>query len=469
MVAIEQKRREKLYKRILGLSIFASTFSISTTYVASVIFKNVFLFYAFLICIPNYTLMLLYRYFTFENQKLSLERSASLFVFGIVVSVAILAYIAGGFGGAMISAYFLIIIISALLLNQRNAIYVSALIIIIYLTFFIGETFNIITPLITDAIVIKYSKAIIDFVAFFMIVFLITVISKNFEDSVKFYRLRSIRLSKIRKRLEILVNRRTRQLKQSNLKLRKAQTELRKSYKELKKLDVKKNEFISIASHELQTPMTTIHGFSQLLNKKKVLNNPKKRKKYLAIITSESERLSKLIKDMLDLSRIDLGTLKLNIETFDLTQLLKDMKFQMYQKIKEKGLKLNLKIDRNIPKMETDKEKLKQILINLISNATKYTEKGTITVEAHKQGRNIQFSVSDTGIGIPKKEFSKIFERFYQAGYSHRRRAPGAGLGLSVCKEFTEALGGKIWLTSKVGKGTTFYFTLPIKFKPSKK
>jgi len=270
------------------------------------------------------------------------------------------------------------------------------------------------------------------------------------------------------KRLKSLVDKRTQELKESNKKLRKAQAELRKVREELRYIDVKKNQFMSITSHELQTPMTSIRGFSQLLNKEEVFKNTKRRKRYLKIIQGESRRLSKLVREMLDLSRIDLGTLKFHVSTFDPVELIQDIKLQMDRIAKEKGILIIVKTDKGLPEMTTDRERIKQIIMNLVSNSIKYTSKGSVTIEAKKDGDFIQFSVADTGIGIAKKEYNKIFERFYQANYSYDRTTTGAGLGLSICKEFTELMGGKIWLNSKVGEGTVFFFTTPIKFTTSK-
>jgi signal transduction histidine kinase len=176
-------------------------------------------------------------------------------------------------------------------------------------------------------------------------------------------------------------------------------------------------------------------------------------------------RLSKLVTDVLDLSRIDLGTLRFTIEMVDLTEMLEEIKIMMISRAEEKGLKLSLKMDNNLPKIKTDKEKLKEILLNLVDNAIKFTDKGSIHIRVHKEGKYIKFSISDTGIGIPKKEFKNIFVRFHQVEHPYIRKVVGTGLGLSICKEFIEALGGKIWFKSKFGKETTFFFTLPIVYK----
>jgi len=251
-------------------------------------------------------------------------------------------------------------------------------------------------------------------------------------------------------------------LDKTNKELVKAQNQLKKSFKELKELDLDKDRFISIAAHELKTPMTAIHGFAQLLENRKIIEDNETRKKYLKIIESEVERLSKLVTNVLDLSRVDLGTMKFTIEDVNIPKQVEEVRNEMMLRIKERGLNIDFSIDRNLPIIKTDKEKLKEIFINLIDNSVKFTLKGSIKVDVHKEGDYIKFSVADTGVGIPKKYFSSLFTRFYQVESPLTRETGGSGLGLSICKEYVEKLGGKIWFKSKVGKGTIFYFTLPI-------
>jgi signal transduction histidine kinase len=287
--------------------------------------------------------------------------------------------------------------------------------------------------------------------------------SKNLEKQV------SERTEELNKRVEELTDAKnamlnmTEDLDETNRRLMEAQSQLKKSFKELKKLDVDKDRFISIAAHELKTPMTAISGFAQLLENEKIIENKEIRSKYLKIIETEIKRLSKLVTEVLDLSRIDLGTMKFTIEDVDIIKQMEEIKNEMTQRVSKKGLKLYFNIDRKLPIIKTDKEKLMEILINLIDNAVKYTPKGSIKVEIRKEGDHIKFSVADTGIGVSKKYFSRLFTRFYQIESPFTRKAGGTGLGLSICKEYVENLSGKIWLKSKVGKGTTFYFTLPIK------
>jgi signal transduction histidine kinase len=358
---------------------------------------------------------------------------------------------AGGYGGSMIAGFYIMILISAFLLEKREPIIVSVLVMLLYLGLMVSEEIFGIMPIGLDPLIIKYSKAIIDVLTFIIVTFLSVVISQNINDAIKYYQLKSERLSKMKKRLQTLVKRRTKELERSNKKLRE--------------LDKKKDEFISIASHELQTPMASIKGFSQLLQDDKTFKDPKKRKKYLKIMEDESTRMSKMVKNMLSLSRIDMGTMKFDVETINVNGFLEEIGLEMERISEKRGLKLTVHSTKGLPKMRTDKEKLRQILINLITNSIKYTEKGSITVDAIKKGKSIQFSVTDTGIGIPEKEQKKIFDRFYQIESPETRKVLGAGLGLSIVREYIRLMGGRIWLESKVGKGSTFYFTLPIKFR----
>jgi len=249
-------------------------------------------------------------------------------------------------------------------------------------------------------------------------------------------------------------------LDETNKELTEYQKELKSSLRELKKLDIEKDEFIAISAHELKTPMASILGFSQLLMDKKI-EDTKTRNHYLKIIEEETKRLAQLVTDILDLSRIDLGTMKFTIEDTDIVRLADDVKSELYQRAKEKGLSLDLKLDGKIPQIKTDKEKVKQVIINLVDNAIKYTERGGIRIEINNGDDVIEFSVIDTGIGIPKKYFDKLFRRFYQVESHLTRKVGGSGLGLSICKEYIEELGGKIWFESEERKGSTFYFTLP--------
>jgi len=249
----------------------------------------------------------------------------------------------------------------------------------------------------------------------------------------------------------------------ANRELIKTQEELKESLRKLKETDIKKDQFISIAAHELKTPLTSIHGFSQLLQNRAVAESKEKRNKYLNIMDHETKRLAKLVTDILDLSRVDLGTLKLALEEVNVNELMENMEKELNVQMKEKGLQSEYDIEKNLPKIVTDTERLTEILINVINNAVKYTPKGKITVKVFREKENVHFMVKDTGIGIAKENQQYIFNRFYQVDSSYTRSAGGVGLGLSLCQEFVNALGGRIWFNSELGKGSEFHFTLPIK------
>jgi signal transduction histidine kinase len=465
MSDIKEKTRRRTLKKLLEMGTLGSTFSISFTLLDAIFFRNIYIFFAFCFCVIVYGASLANYYLTFKKKIFTTEYSAFNFVVTAIIALTLLTYIAGGFSGAMISGFFFVILVSGLLFEENIAIYITALIIIIYLTFLVGEAFNIITPVVIDPEVIKYSTAIIDLFSFFVAAYILKIIARNANDAIKFFQLRGVRLSKIKKRLEILVKKRTKELQGSNKKLRKAQIKLKKNVKQLEKLDEAKDHFISIAAHELKTPLTTISGYSQLLKKSKIIKNPKKRKMFLQIVDNESKRLSQLVSEMLDLSRIDMGATRFNIENIDIYELMENIDYEFRNIIQKKGISYEFKLDKNLPKIKTDKDKLHEIITNLVSNSLKYSIKGKITVRAKKKNKNILFTVADTGKGIPKKYHKKIFERFFQVDSTLSREVGGTGLGLSIAKEYAERLGGKIWFKSKVGKGTTFFVKIPIKTK----
>ena len=249
----------------------------------------------------------------------------------------------------------------------------------------------------------------------------------------------------------------------ANIELIETQGKLKDSLIELREMDIKKDQFISIAAHELKTPLTSIHGFSQLLQNRKVANNFTKRNKYLKIMDHETKRLSKLVGDILDLSRIDLGTVKLGLDKMNVNNMMDNIRLEMDIQIKEKKLDSEYNVEKNLPSIVTDIEKLTEIIVNLINNAVKYTPRGKITIKVFKDKKDIHFMIKDTGIGISKNNHDRIFDRFYQVDSSYTREAGGTGLGLALCKEFIDILDGRIWVESEENKGSEFHFTLPIK------
>ncbi|MFH0876403.1 MAG: ATP-binding protein [archaeon] len=237
---------------------------------------------------------------------------------------------------------------------------------------------------------------------------------------------------------------------------------LEEANQKLKNLDQQKDEFISLSAHELKTPLTSIRGFAQLMNNDAILKNKEKSKHFLSLIDENTQRLYNLIVDLVDSSRISLGKFKLNIEDVDAYKLYNDIKENMSPAIKEKGLTGEFSIEKGLPKIKADSERIMQVIRNLITNSIKFTGKGTISLKVYKKGKLVQFEVKDTGQGIPEANKRFLFSKFYQVDSSMTRKVGGSGLGLSICKGLVESMGGKIWFTSEEGKGSTFYFTMPI-------
>ncbi len=227
--------------------------------------------------------------------------------------------------------------------------------------------------------------------------------------------------------------------------------------------DKLKSAFLANMSHEIRTPMNGIVGFSELLGKDRIKSAEIKR--YVKIIQTSADRLLNIINDIIDISRIESGAINVSYSEFNLTDTLKELQMFFQPTIESKGIKLifDIKSEREII-VTSDKVKINQVISNLISNAIKFTHEGSIkiTVKVSKEERKVKVSVEDTGIGIPKDQLEKIFERFRQVKNFSQDFNEGTGLGLTISKGFIEALGGTISVSSTVGKGTRFQFALPL-------
>ena len=226
-----------------------------------------------------------------------------------------------------------------------------------------------------------------------------------------------------------------------------------------KELSKMKNKFISIVSHELRTPLTSIGLYASLLRDNKFGKMSKGQKNAASIIKDETSRLNSMVNDLLDLSKIEAGKMKLRMGVFDLCEFSKKNIF--LHVAKEKGIKIISKVPNGC-KFKVDPEKFNQILINLISNAIKYTSKGgKITLSARKVSKGMELIVSDTGRGIPSEDLKKVFDKFYQVEHYMTREEGGTGLGLAIVYEIVKLHKGKVSVTSEVGKGTTFTVFIP--------
>jgi len=226
--------------------------------------------------------------------------------------------------------------------------------------------------------------------------------------------------------------------------------------------DRAKTEFISTVSHELRTPMTSIKGYADLLliGAAGAINDNQQR--FLSVIKSNADRLSVLVNDLLDISRIESGRVKLELKPIPIESLIDSVVASLHTRVEEKNLTLHVALpEGDLPRVYADRDRVIQILTNLISNAYQYTPPGgTITVRAFEAGEFIQIDVVDTGIGIAPENQPKVFERFYRVDDPNVTEFPGTGLGLAIVKSLVEMHEGRIWLASEEGAGATFSFTL---------
>jgi len=224
-----------------------------------------------------------------------------------------------------------------------------------------------------------------------------------------------------------------------------------------------KSELISIVSHQLRTPMTSIKGYTDLLYLETVGEINEAQRRFLSIIKSNADRLAFLANDLLDISRIETGRIRLNPEFIHMSTIGDEIAASLRGQTEEKGLSLKLDIPEGLPPICGDRDRVTQILTNLIDNARHYTPAGgQITVSAQVRGNLLQVNVADTGIGIAPEDQEKIFDRFYRTDHPLVQEVAGTGLGLSIAKSFVKMHGGEIWVESEPGRGSTFSFTLPL-------
>ena len=243
-----------------------------------------------------------------------------------------------------------------------------------------------------------------------------------------------------------------------------------------KEVDRMKTDFISTVSHELRTPLTSVLGFAKLIQKKldesifpliqtddkKVNRTVRQVTENIEIIVSEGSRLTKLINEVLDIAKIEAGQMQWNMDNLAITEVI-DRAFAATSALfEQKGLLLVQEIASDMPNVYGDRDRLIQVVINLISNAVKFTERGSITCRVKQDNQSIMVSVIDQGVGISESDQPKVFEKFKQVGDTLTDKPQGTGLGLPISREIVEHHGGRIWVDSELGKGSTFSFMLPI-------
>ncbi|TGC09503.1 sensor histidine kinase [Methanolobus halotolerans] len=223
-----------------------------------------------------------------------------------------------------------------------------------------------------------------------------------------------------------------------------------------------KSEFLANMSHEIRTPLNSIIGFSDLLMEEMYGNLNDKQTRFVSNISSSGKHLLELINQILDISKIESGQMKLNQEKFNISDTLEEIKTILYPLASKKRIKLTFVSNNELAEIIADKLKIKQIIFNLASNAIKFTpEGGRVDIATAMSDKVLTVMIADTGIGIRKSELETIFEPFEQAGQMCNKENQGTGLGLSIAKKFVELHKGRIWVQSQPGIGSTFIFKIP--------
>jgi signal transduction histidine kinase len=224
-----------------------------------------------------------------------------------------------------------------------------------------------------------------------------------------------------------------------------------------------KSEFLANRSHELRTPLNAIIGVSEVLTERMFGDLNEKHDEYLKDIYASGTHLLSLINDILDLSKIEAGRMELELTDFHLPTALDNALTLVRERAGRRSIALQMGVDERLGEVRADERKIRQVVLNLLSNAIKFTpEGGRIEVAAVPRDGSVEVSVSDTGVGIAPEDQEAVFEEFRQVGTAEKK-AEGTGLGLTLCRKFIELHGGRIWVKSQVGVGTTFTFAIPVR------
>jgi signal transduction histidine kinase len=240
--------------------------------------------------------------------------------------------------------------------------------------------------------------------------------------------------------------------------LQRAYSDLATAHQDLLSVDEMKTNFLANVSHELRTPLSSIRSFSELLLS---YDDPAVQQEFIQIINTESERLTRLVNDVLDITRIEAGQMDWHMTTVDVAALVRESARPYATLIKEQGLVFEQEIGDALPPIEADRDRLQQVMGNLLGNALKFTPTGMIRLSAQRVGAEIHIAVTDTGIGIAAEDQERIFEKFQQVGDSLTDKPRGTGLGLCICRDIVAYHNGRLWVESQRGAGSTFTLALP--------
>jgi signal transduction histidine kinase len=252
-------------------------------------------------------------------------------------------------------------------------------------------------------------------------------------------------------------------LERLNTKLEESNRELNEANARLRELSAMKEEFLALTTHDLRSPLTVISGVINFFTSGRLGEMTPEQKNMVAMMERNTQNLIELVNDLLDASKLESGTMRLDPTTIELRGLVGELKEQMQPLAREKEIALEEEVPDDLPELLADRAKLRRVLVNLVSNALKFTPKGgRVRLGASREGRFVRVSVTDTGVGIPREDLHDIFDKYAQARSRATRSEKGTGLGLYITRQLVELHGGKIGVQSEVGRGSTFSFTIPI-------
>ncbi len=238
--------------------------------------------------------------------------------------------------------------------------------------------------------------------------------------------------------------------------------QLEKSIDDMRRSEQTRREFVANVSHELRTPITSVRSYAETLVDSDDLD-PETRKAFLGVILNESDRMTKIVQDLLTLSRFDAGNFSFSFDHFSFVQSVEGVYKAVQMEAQKQGYDFRLELEPEIPEIRGDKARIEQVLLNMVTNAMKYTQAGgRIVIAAGVREDKVWCSVQDNGIGIPEKDVERVFERFYRVDKARSRESGGTGLGLSIAREIVTRHDGEICLKSKLGEGTVITMTLPV-------
>jgi hypothetical protein len=225
-----------------------------------------------------------------------------------------------------------------------------------------------------------------------------------------------------------------------------------------------KDDFISTVSHELRTPLTSIRALSEILHDNPELDR-EQRVRFLGIVIKESERLTRLINQVLDLARLEAGKGEWHPVAIDVVQVVDEAVAATSRLFAEKRIAVEIDVEPELPRVNGDRDRLIQVMLNLLSNAVKFSPEATgrVHLALYREGDEVRIDVADNGIGIAPVHHESVFEKFQQVGDTMTEKPAGSGLGLAICRQIVGHFGGRLWVASQPGAGAIFSFTLPLR------